>query len=58
MDLVIKDDSGGQGHAHKREDHENYFPTKCGSPWYRLQWALSTIPALFQTYQVNAKRNT
>lgn len=28
MDLVIKDDSGGKGHAHKREDHENYFPTK------------------------------
>lgn len=28
MDLVIKDDSGGQGHAHKRADHENYFPTK------------------------------
>lgn len=28
MDLVIKDNSGGQGHAHKREDHENYFPTK------------------------------
>jgi hypothetical protein len=28
MDLVIKDDSGGQGHAHKREDHKNFFPTK------------------------------
>ncbi|MEZ4775236.1 MAG: hypothetical protein R3D00_18775 [Bacteroidia bacterium] len=28
MDLVIKDDSGGQGHAHRREDHENFFPTK------------------------------
>jgi hypothetical protein len=28
MDLVIKDGSGGQGHAHKRQDHENYFPTK------------------------------
>jgi len=28
MDLVIKDDSGGQGHAHKRPDHENYFPTR------------------------------
>lgn len=26
--LVIKDDSGGQGHAHKRVDHANYFPTK------------------------------
>lgn len=28
MDLVIKDDSGGQGHAHKREDFEKFFPTK------------------------------
>jgi hypothetical protein len=28
MDLVIKDDSGGQGHAHKRKDPEHYFPTK------------------------------
>ncbi|MEM6721779.1 MAG: hypothetical protein AAF611_20795 [Bacteroidota bacterium] len=28
MDLVIKDDSGGQGHAHKRTDYEKFFPTK------------------------------
>jgi len=28
MDLVIKDDSGGQGHAHKRKDAERYFPTR------------------------------
>ena len=28
MDLVIKDDSGGRGHAHKRKDHEKFFPTK------------------------------
>lgn len=28
MDLVIKDDSGGQGHAHKRIDHERFFPTR------------------------------
>lgn len=28
MDLIIKDDSGGQGHAHKRSDHEKFFPTK------------------------------
>jgi hypothetical protein len=27
MDLVIKDDSGGQGHAHKRADYEKFFPT-------------------------------
>lgn len=28
MDLVIKDDSGGQGHAHKRADFEHFFPTR------------------------------
>jgi hypothetical protein len=28
MDLVIKDDSGGRGHAHKRKDPEKFFPTK------------------------------
>ncbi len=28
MDLVIKDNSGGKGHAHRRVDHENFFPTK------------------------------
>jgi hypothetical protein len=28
MDLVIKDNSGGSGHAHKRKDSEEFFPTK------------------------------
>ena len=28
MDLVIKDNSGGSGHAHKRADAEKFFPTK------------------------------
>ena len=28
MDLVIKDSSGGQGHAHKRADPEKFFPTR------------------------------
>ncbi len=28
MHLVIKDNSGGSGHAHKRQDHEKFFPTK------------------------------
>lgn len=28
IDLVIKDNSGGSGHAHKRKDHEKFFPTK------------------------------
>lgn len=28
MHLVIKDNTGGKGHAHKRPDHEKFFPTK------------------------------
>ena len=28
MDLVIKDASGGSGHAHKRADHEKFFPAR------------------------------
>ncbi|NND08822.1 MAG: hypothetical protein HKN87_20820 [Saprospiraceae bacterium] len=28
MDLVIKDDSAGKGHAHKRQDAERFFPTR------------------------------
>lgn len=28
MDLVMKDGSGGSGHAHKRADPEKFFPTK------------------------------
>lgn len=28
MDLVIKDNSGGRGHAHRRPDPEKFFPTK------------------------------
>ncbi len=28
MDLVIKDNSGGSGHAHKRPDSEKFFSAK------------------------------
>ncbi len=28
MDLVMKDNSGGSGHVHKRADSEKFFPTK------------------------------
>ena len=28
MDMVIKDGSGGQGHAHRRPDAEKFFPTR------------------------------
>jgi hypothetical protein len=38
MDLVIKDDSGGAGHAHKRTDHERFFPT-------RVRLTMTQVPA-------------
>ncbi len=31
MDLVIKDNSGGQGHAHRRPDPEKFFRPRCES---------------------------
>ncbi len=28
MDLIIKDNTGGHGHAHRRSDPEKFFPTR------------------------------
>ncbi len=46
MDLVIKDDSGGQGHAHKREDHEHFFPTKVRITMVQVAAGASYDPAI------------
>ncbi len=48
MDLVIKDDSGGQGHAHKRTDHEHYFPTKVRITMVQVAAGSTYDPALVQ----------
>jgi len=48
MDLVIKDDSGGQGHAHKRADHEHFFPTKVRITMVQVAAGASYNPALVQ----------
>ncbi len=46
MDLVIKDDSGGQGHAHRREDHEKFFPTKVRITMVQVAAGTSYDPSL------------
>jgi len=46
MDLVIKDDSGGQGHAHKRPDHEKFFPTKVRITMIQVAAGATYDPAL------------
>jgi hypothetical protein len=50
MDLVIKDNSGGGGHAHKRADHEKFFPTKMRITMVQVsagsKYDLSLVPNL------------
>ena len=47
MDLVIKDNSGGQGHAHKRADAEKYFPTKVRITMIQVAAGAKYNPKLF-----------
>jgi len=68
MDLVIKDGSGGSGHAHKRADAERFFPTKmritvvqvsAGSKYDRaLAPGLSSNAADVAQSTANASNNT
>ena len=46
MHLVIKDDSGGKGHAHKRPDHEKFFPTKVRLTLIQVSAGAKYDPAL------------
>ncbi|WP_435016149.1 hypothetical protein TA3x_003711 [Tundrisphaera sp. TA3] len=46
MDLVIKDNSGGNGHAHKRPDHEKFFPTKVRITMIQVSAGARYDPAL------------
>lgn len=46
MDLVIKDDSGGRGHAHRRADHEKYFPTQMRITMIQVSAGSTYNPAL------------
>lgn len=49
MDLVIKDDSGGQGHAHKRADHEKFFPTKVRITMVQVAAGKTYDPSVIQS---------
>jgi hypothetical protein len=44
--LVIKDDSGGKGHAHRRADHEKFFPTKIRMTLIQVSKGAQYDPAL------------
>lgn len=46
MDLVIKDNSGGSGHAHKRADAEKFFPTKVRITMIQVSAGAKYDPAL------------
>src|SRR5688572_2197129 len=46
MDLVIKDNSGGGGHAHKRKDFEKFFPTKMRITMIQVSAGSTYDPAL------------
>lgn len=49
MDLVIKDNSGGSGHAHKRSDYEKFFPTKVRLTLTQVSAGSKYDPKLFST---------
>ena len=49
MDLVIKDNSGGSGHAHKRADSEKFFPTKVRLTLTQVSEGSKYDPKLFPT---------
>ena len=46
MHLVIKDNSGGSGHAHKRADHGKFFPTKVRMTLVQVSKGSTYDPAL------------
>ena len=60
MDLVIKDDSGGGGHAHKRQDSEHFFPTKMRITMIQVSagstYDPSLVPNLRQALQFKGLR--
>lgn len=49
IDLVIKDGSGGGGHAHKRADAEKFFPTKVRLTAVQVSAGSTYDPAILKT---------
>jgi len=58
MDLVIKDGSGGQGHAHRRPDAEKFFPTKVRITMVQVSAGSTYDPRLAPNLPSNAKADS
>ena len=56
MHLVIKDNSGGSGHAHKRPDHEKFFPTRIRMTLVQVSAGAKYDPRLVPNLQQGAER--
>src|SRR6266481_6339677 len=56
MDLVIKDNSGGAGHAHKRADSEKFFPTKMRITMIQVSAGAKYDPNLVPNLSASASR--
>lgn len=57
MDLVIKDNSGGQGHAHKRADHEKFFPTRVRISMIQVAAGAAYDPAILPQKAIYTRVN-
>jgi hypothetical protein len=57
MDLVIKDNSGGAGHAHKRKDSEKFFPTKVRITMVQVSAGSKYDPSLVPNLPRDGKAN-
>ena len=57
MHLVIKDNSGGSGHAHKRSDHEKFFPTKVRITMVQVSAGSKYDPSLVPNLPPPAPKN-
>jgi hypothetical protein len=57
MDLVIKDNSGGSGHAHKRPDAEHFFPTKMRITMIQVSAGSTYDPSLVPNLRAATRGN-
>lgn len=56
MHLVIKDNSGGKGHAHQRPDHEKFFPTKVRMTLIQVSKGATYDPKLVPALSTNTEK--
>ena len=56
MDLVIKDGSGGRGHAHRRPDAEKFFPTKVRITMVQVSAGAKYDPSLVPNLPATSRR--